>query len=291
MNEILNDLSGKIDPSLIRVLSEIKAITEELKIDFFIIGATARDIVIQHFHGIRAPRMTRDIDIAVCLADWNEYSNLTEILLSKGVFRKGNQKQRYIYKDTVIDIIPFGKIAGPANEIRWPPDNDIIMRTIGFTDVYDSSITIRLGSNPPLDVKLASIPGLAVLKLLAWREKPSRDKDAEDLLFIMHNYQNTGVQDRLYEDEPILLEEEKFDIERAGIRLLGRDMAKLSNGETAEVLMDILISETDEDGSYKLVFQMSGHSDRFEAIMLLLRKLKQGFIEGFGHSVNSSTHP
>jgi predicted nucleotidyltransferase len=282
MNEILNDLSGKIDLSLIRVLSEVKAITEELKIDFFIIGATARDIVMQYLHGIRAPRMTRDIDIAVCLSDWDEYSNLTETLLSKGVFRKSNQKQRFVYEDTVIDIIPFGKISGPASEIRWPPDYDIIMRTIGFMDVYSSSITFRLSSKPPLDIKLASIPGLAVLKLLAWKEKPSRDKDAEDLLFIMHNYQNTGIQDRLYEDEPILLEEEKFDIERAGIRLLGRDMAKISNSDTAKALLDILISETGEDSSYKLVSQMSGNSDRFDTNMLLLEKLKQGFVEGPG---------
>jgi len=276
-------LSGKIEPSLIRALLEIKKIADGLKIDFFVIGATARDIIMQLLYKVKAPRMTKDIDIAVCVADWEEYKALTDALLDTGEFLKGTLIQRYNFKGTSIDIIPFGDISGRDNTIRWPPDHRTIMSTVGFMDVYNNSITFRLSSEPVLEIKLASIPGLTIMKLLAWNDDPTRQKDAADLLFFMHNYQAAGIEDRLYVKETSLLQEEEFDNERAGIRLLGRDMARISNSDTAKAVMEILFSETEEDGRYKLVSQMASNNDRFEANMLLLEKLKQGFVEGLDH--------
>jgi len=283
MNRMLCDLSGKIEPSLIRALLEIKKIADGLKIDFFVIGATARDFIMQLLYKVKAPRMTKDIDIAVWVADWEEYAALTDTLLATGEFLKGTLIQRYIFGGTFIDIIPFGDISGRDNTIRWPPDHGTIMSTVGFMDVYNNSITFRLSSEPVLEIKLASIPGLTIMKLLAWNDDPTRQKDAADLLFFMHNYQAAGIEDRLYVKETSLLQEEEFDNERAGIRLLGRDMARISNSDTAKAVMEILVSETEEDGRYKLVSQMASNNDRFEANMLLLEKLKQGFVEGLDH--------
>jgi len=284
MNRMLYDLSGKIESSLIRALLEIKKIADGLKVNFMVIGATARDIIMEHLYKVKTPRMTKDIDIAVCVANWEEYKALTDALLARGDFLKGNQKQRYDFKGTFIDIIPFGDISGRDNTISWPPDHRTRMCTVGFMDVYNNSITFRLSNEPVLDIKLASIPGLAIMKLLSWNEAyPDRQKDAEDLLFFMRHYQDAGIETRLYEKETSLLQEEGFDNERAGIRLLGRDMAKISNSDTAKALMDILVSETREDISYKLVSQMASNSDRFDANMLLLEKLKQGFVEGLDH--------
>lgn len=276
-------MSGKIEPSLIRALLEIKKIADGLKIDFFVIGATARDFIMQLLYKVKAPRMTKDIDIAVWVADWEEYAALTDTLLATGEFLKGTLIQRYIFGGTFIDIIPFGDISGRDNTIRWPPDHRTIMSTVGFMDVYNNSITFRLSSEPVLEIKLASIPGLTIMKLLAWNDDPTRQKDAADLLFFMHNYQAAGIEDRLYVKETSLLQEEEFDNERAGIRLLGRDMARISNSDTAKAVMEILFSETEEDGRYKLVSQMASNNDRFEANMLLLEKLKQGFVEGLDH--------
>jgi predicted nucleotidyltransferase len=284
MNRMLYDLSGMIESSLISALLEIKKIADGLKIDFFVIGATARDIIMQLLYKVKAPRMTKDIDIAVCVANWEEYKALTDALLAKGEFLKGTQIQRYDFKGTFIDIIPFGDISGRDNTISWPPDHETIMCTVGFMDVYKNSITFRLNSEPVLDIKLATIPGLAIMKLLAWNETyPTRQKDAEDLLFIMHNYQDAGIEDRLYKNETSLLQEEEFDNELAGIRLLGRDMARISNSDTAKAVMEILVLETGEDSRYKLVSQMASNSDRFDDNLLHLEKLKQGFVEGLGH--------
>jgi predicted nucleotidyltransferase len=275
------DLSGKIDSSVINALLEIAKIAIKLHLDFFIAGATARDIIMEYIHKIKAPRMTKDIDIAVCVANWGEYQALTDELLATGRFLKQAQKQRYIFESSFIDIIPFGDISGPDNKISWPPYHDAIMSTIGFNDVYKNAMTFRLNNEPVLDTKLATIPGLAIMKLLSWNEAfPNREKDAEDLLFIMRKYQHAGIEDRLYVQEISLLEEEEFDNERAGIRLLGRDMARISNADTAIAIEEILGMETGENSKDRLFIQMGRNFDNPDYIMSILEKLKQGFIEG-----------
>ena len=82
-----------------------------------------------------------------------------------------------------------------------------------------------------------------------------------------------------------MLEEEGFDNERAGIRLLGRDMARISNPDTAKAAMEIFALETGVDSRYKLVSQMAGNEGNVDDVMFILEKLKQGFCEGLGSSV------
>jgi len=284
MSKTLYDLSGKIDPSTIDALSEVARVAAGLNLDFLIVGAAARDILMEHIHHVRAPRMTKDIDIAVCVADWGEYKALTEGLMATGKFAKRAQGQRYDFGGaSIIDIIPFGNISGRENRISWPPEHETVMSTAGFRDAYENALTCRLGHSPALDVKVAPIPGLAILKLLAWNEGyPEREKDAQDLHFLMRAYQSAGIEDRLYDQEADMLTEEGFDNERAGIRLLGRDMARMAHPGTAEAIKAILDRETGEKSDFRLVYQMGRNIDNAELIMSDLMKLKQGFDEGRG---------
>lgn len=144
--------------------------------------------------------------------------------------------------------------------------------------------TDRLSSNPVLDIKLSHLPGLAIMKLVSWKENyPNRKRDAEDVLFMMQTYDEAGNLDRLYEEELALLEDEGFDTRLAGIRLLGRDMRKICDPETFRMIKEILDTETEEMSRYKLVTDMireTGLPDtRFDEILAQLTKLRQGFVE------------
>lgn len=44
------DLSGKIDPSILRVLRHVSDAAEELNTPFFLVGATARDLLLEKGH-------------------------------------------------------------------------------------------------------------------------------------------------------------------------------------------------------------------------------------------------
>ena len=133
--------------------------------------------------------------------------------------------------------------------------------------------------------RLPSLPGLAFLKIISWREKyPERQNDAEDLLLIMQRYEEAGNQGRLYEKEPGLIEEEGFDLRLAAVRLLGRDMAAITQSDTLQLVKTILEEETKPDSQYKLIQDMlTGRYYRgpdFDEILSLLEKMRQGVVEG-----------
>lgn len=287
MKDILIDISGKLDNSYIAAIKEIKKIADSLKIPFFIIGALARDIIMEYFYEIKAPRMTMDIDLGIRVSSWNQFDQLINTLELSGDFKKLKERHRVIYKDIIIDIVPFGSISDKNEKISWPPENEVVMSVIGFNEVYNNSTLVRLQNNPILDVKIPTLPGLAILKLIAWKDNyPNRSKDAEDLLFIMKNYESAGISDKLYETELQLLESEDFDTQIAGIVLLGKEMSKICKNKTIEYLRKIIDEETSENSNYNLIKDMllTKRGD-FNRILFLLRKLKDGIYNKSGKKI------
>lgn len=287
MRNILFDISGKIEkigPNKVNALYEVKKVANSLEISFFVVGASARDFILEHCYNIKSPRMTMDIDLGVELANWDEFNKLSEVLLSTGKFSKAREKQRFLFRDVFIDIVPFGPIAGKDKKISWPPEHEIFMNMLGFEEAYEYSITVRLNSKPELVIKFPTLPGLALMKIISWKEGyPDRKTDAEDLLFIMKKYEVTVNEERLYGQALSLLEEEDFDNCLACIRLLGQDMAKISDPQTLKAVKEILDSETGEQSRYRLVEDMvsgiSMYSDQFDEILNYVEKLKEGISE------------
>lgn len=283
MSNISFDLSGKIEPVYLDAISRVKLVAGSLGIPFFLVGATARDFILDHCYGIRTTRMTRDIDLGVEVAGWDQFEALSRALLATGNFHATQEKQRFLFRHVAVDIVPFGPIADSHKKISWPPEHEIFMSMLGFEEAYKYSITVRLSTNPELDIKIPTLPGLALMKLISWRDcYPERPKDAEDLLFIMHSYADAGNTNRLYEEELPLLESEGFDNQLAGIRLLGKDMAKIADTITAEAVKAILTDETGDQSRYRLVGDMVsayGFRDRFDEILRQVEKLKEGFLK------------
>lgn len=56
MTTISHSLIGKLDSSIIDVLSALNGIANDLEIPFYVVGATARDILLQHAHDIPSTR-------------------------------------------------------------------------------------------------------------------------------------------------------------------------------------------------------------------------------------------
>jgi predicted nucleotidyltransferase len=86
MSKILFDLSGKIEQKTIEALSALKSVADSLKISFFVVGASARDFILEHCYGIKLRRMTKDIDLGVEVASWEQFRQLTESLMATGKF-------------------------------------------------------------------------------------------------------------------------------------------------------------------------------------------------------------
>lgn len=193
MNGILLDLSGKIDdiPVIEEVCESISLVAGSLHIPFFVIGATARDLIFERGYGVKSIRATEDIDFGVHVADWSNYQKLTEGLISTGDFKKSNQKQRLIYKDVLkVDIVPFGPFKDDNHDISWPPEHDFKMNVLGFEEAYEHSLPVKLRGDSEETIPFASPTGLALLKIIAWDDRTIdlRNRDAKDLAFILRNY-------------------------------------------------------------------------------------------------------
>lgn len=188
--------SNKIDENFEEALSTLNQAFEELGLDSFIIGATARDIILQGVYNIQPTVLTTDVDVASNISDWNKFEELKTLLVDKYNFRLDKVPHRVFHPNgTTIDIVPFGKIENSNRTIQWPNDESV-MNNEGISEAFGQSITVQLSNKS--EVKVASLPGLVAMKLISWNDRPAeRTNDPKDIHFIIKNYGDAGNLDRL----------------------------------------------------------------------------------------------
>jgi predicted nucleotidyltransferase len=99
MKENFLNISGMIEKQKLEALEEIANTANSEDIPFFIVGATARDFIIEKGHNIKPSRATLDIDIGVRVPDWSQYNKLKESLVETGKFKKTKEYQKLIFQD------------------------------------------------------------------------------------------------------------------------------------------------------------------------------------------------
>lgn len=231
--------------TLIRALDQV---AKQLEIRYFVIGATARDILMEHVYGVETTRATRDVDFAVAVSSWEEFNRLKAQLIAVGGFIPGANAHRLTFGEGLhaypLDLVPFDGVEEDG-EIAWPPKGDFVMNVTGYTEAYNSALDVEVAPNFP--VKIVSLPAMAVLKILAWNDRPDREKHASDVLLILRNYHQVGQSDRLYAEAMDLLELYDYDIELSGAGLLGRDAKRDTAQETRTQVMAVF----DNDRSFE----------------------------------------
>lgn len=281
------NLSNKLDLRLVSAIKAIHDVATKLDLPFFIIGATARDIILQHGFGIQPMRATVDIDFAVQVESWDQFDQLKREIITTSQFAPTTDIHRLSFSEGLpVDIIPYGSLADNQN-IAWPPDYDISMSVEGFYECYNHSICVLIQNNPEISVQVVTLEGLALLKLISWDENPHiRNKDAVDLFIIMHHYMDAGNIDRLYNEAGDLFDESDIpDYDAFSARLLGRTISKmLSNSKSIKhTVIQILNRETDTDNVKGLVqtIVLSGSFPQYsyQRVAELFEHLKIGLCE------------
>lgn len=169
----------------------------------------------------------------------------------------------------VIDVVPFGEIAEGTGRVEWP-GGTTAMSVVGYEEAYEAAVGIVADEGPP--VRVASLPGVGVLKLVAWGEAPHRrPQDPVDLCAIMTSYDEV-VGDRLYTDHYDLLETEAFDLRVAAAQIYGRDVAPLLRGvRLKDTVLGVLEANTEDD--YDSAFAVAMGSECLSDYALRLRCL------------------
>ena len=280
----LLDLSGKIDKVRLLAFEKVLRVANSLGVPFFIIGAAARDLILMNGHNIPTIRATLDIDFGVQVPNWDEYLKLKQGLVETGEFTETKDVQRMMFHSSLrIDLIPFGPIADKTNTIKWPPDQEIVMSILGFEDAFRHSQTVRLSSNPKLEIKIVTLAGLAAMKIISWKDRyPERDRDASDLALIIRNYTDAGNVERIFNEALDLVDSEDFDYISVGARLLGRDIAVVLSTDAIAVALEILNNETGKQDRYRLIEDMMKSDvliNDFEDVLRWLEEVKTGILE------------
>ncbi|MCS2155042.1 hypothetical protein MUU49_21055 [Scandinavium goeteborgense] len=142
----------------------------------------------------------------------------------------------------------------------WPPDREIIMAVDGFSDAFSHTVIVQLGNAEKLP--FCSLPGLALLKLFAWRDRGQVNaKDATDLYKINREY--GAIEDERIYDQPVEGERLGWDSIRMGASLLGSDIAAIGEPSSlaelkrfdTERLTDVILRQSglDDVGEIELI--------------------------------------
>jgi predicted nucleotidyltransferase len=266
-------------PLLKPLLEQLSKFFNAIQTKFFIIGATARDMIMDA-HGEKSGRTTIDLDIAIAITNWDKYKQIEAGLIKTDGFEKDSkQKQRFIYNGFYhLDIVPFGNIMKMDDKIFWPPEEEIAMSVLGFSEVEKATYEVIVDGT--LALNIASLAGIFLLKIVAWNDRhTTNNKDADDLGFILRNY-FTINENRIIRQHSDLYDDNYFAIDTAGARLIGRDMADIlkDSPETKQKFMAILNAELQKPDESKLIDQIlkTNRIFKYEETLKCLQNIIQG---------------
>ena len=279
MTNSLLDFSQRAELSLYaEVVADVEAAAALLGAQVLIVGAFARDLRLLYRHGIPTRRETEDVDIALAMPDWATFETLRARLIESGNFQaSGTALQGLRYRSGLpLDLVPFGRLETADRTIVWPPHGDTVMDVFGFQEALASADRIVLPQN--VQARLISLPALALLKIVCWHDRHYRypGKDAHDLNLIIRNYLIAGNEERLWYEFVAWTQEEGFDFESAGARMLGHDIRSLLDNAGIERIAAILSEQSDQDVPGLLPSEMSAYeTDQARALLqIILREIR-----------------
>lgn len=261
MHDSWPDLTAKVEPAHARALRVVADAAAQVGVDWFLVGALARDWLLQELYGVPTQRATTDADIAIALPDWPAFESVKLGIVNSGEFlarpRVTHRLDHVRLPGFHLDLVPFGAIAGTDETIEWPPEepeDKVVMNVMGFTDALAGAITLRVAAD--LSIRVASLSGLTLLKLFAWQDRHLvSTKDAWDLRLLLTRYEAAGNRERIYDEGAMAAE--GFDAERAACRLLGRDVARLAAAPTRASVVALLDHQLQRSSSAGLIEDMA----------------------------------
>lgn len=239
------------NPLLVELLKKLTDSFNRMGREFYVIGATARDIIIRQLIGTTSGRRTKDLDIAIAIPDWSVFDEIKDVLVADGFKKSADMRQRFYYGEYELDIVPYG-VAKDDGNIYWPPEEEIAMSVKGFDEVLSEAITVNIDGE--FDIRIASLYGLFLLKFNAWLDRNiETSKDAEDMSFILSNYFMANLDRNVYTE---VYDWENFDEYIVGGYWLARDLLLLLTKEQITYYKDCIEKELEKDDESRLFNQI-----------------------------------
>jgi predicted nucleotidyltransferase len=277
MTNTLLQLSHKPDlHQHARVVADVQAVAAPLGVQLMMTGAFARDLHLHHAWGVPVRRETHDVDFALTVPDWAAFQALRQALVASKLFVDvpGVLHRLRHGSGLPVDLVPFGAIETAQRQIVWPPGGDVVMDVFGFQEAWATAVAVELPHT--VQARVVSLPALAWLKLVCWQDRHRRSpgKDAQDLQLILNHYLAAGNEPRLWGEFVGWTQEDGFDYELTGVRMLGHDIHQQLNAEARARIGAIVTQQVRTEQPGILPNEMNPHNP--EQAVAQLRALLQG---------------
>jgi predicted nucleotidyltransferase len=233
------------------MLEKVQKVFLPFGIDFYIVGAIARDI-----HLSRGPlkdplRKTKDVDIAIMIADEAMFYEVKDALINTGEFKAHPAEAiKLFYQDRIeLDLLPFGGIENNQRETIIKEPKIFVMDMPGFMEILPSAEIIKIAGN--IELKICSLEGLVLLKLFAYDDNPVRTKDITDIAHIIRAYFDLNEND-IFEAHPGLFAaydvNSQVYLESIAARVIGIKINSILHASKSlrQRAIDILLKKGDE---------------------------------------------
>lgn len=276
-----NQLSQQ--PGITEMLYALQRGLEKFGIDFYLVGAVARNVWMTGINNIAPRRTTGDIDFAVLINDNGVYEALKTYLIITEGFQpyKGNEYVLIWKENLEVDLLPFGAIDDEDTKFTF---NGLGLTSIslqGFSEIYNDGL-------PTLDLegkhqfKFCTLPGIVLLKLIAWDDRPeSRRDDIKDISDILNHFFDMN-DNEIFENHHDLFEKEEASLKHIAARVMGREMSKIAKKN--ELLFSRLVNIIDSNilvsqNSDMAKIMVEYYDNTIDDNVQLLKHLRQGFTE------------
>jgi len=263
----LINIVGKLPQGLVDLYVDISRHAKALGINYLVVGAMARDLVLVHGFGSEIERGTRDVDFGINVASWGEFNALKSRLVGAGYKANLRKTHQLNYMDKSglsweIDIVPFGGIADDESNIYWPPEEALVMNVLGFPEAFTTALNVKISQEPEVVIPVASPVGICLLKLVAWldRHVELRSKDATDFLYLIQTYHKIPeIFEALYDQGH--MEHQGWDETKASAMKLGKDVSVISSLDTRAFLEASLFSDDGKAEEFVRDMERNSHKD------------------------------
>lgn len=271
------DLSSIREGELKEVFNELEEAFEQLNINFYLIGALARDI--WYARGDKQFRTTKDVDFAIMISNKEDYEALRTYLIDQKGYReiKSNSFVLLTPVGIEVDLLPFGEIE-INDEVKFEGAGLTSIKVNGFNEVYlTGTEVVKLATGHAF--KVATLPAIILLKFIAYDDRPDvRLKDARDIINIMLHFFDLQ-SDLIYESHADLFGGEEMELEEIAAIVIGREIRNIAAPNEAlfkrlNTIIDGLLMTKENSAFIRNMVSESGRT--VEEILNLLIKLPTG---------------
>lgn len=152
-----------LNPFIVGMLKQVESVFQQHNVDFYLVGALARDIQLATKPGYGADRATEDVDLAILLASEEQFYQVKETLLSSGSFEAHpTEPIKLFYQKAIeVDLLPFGTIENDQRETHINKPKVFIIDMPGFQEAHASVTTVSIDG---ININVCSLEGIVLLK-------------------------------------------------------------------------------------------------------------------------------